>query len=81
MVRAPGPWCFCLALNSRRFKRTGKRSDIFLATKFGFTPDLTIDGSPTHVRAAAASSLKRLGVDTIDLFYLHVSIPWFNVSI
>ncbi|KAJ7191209.1 NADP-dependent oxidoreductase domain-containing protein [Mycena pura] len=53
------------------FKRTGKRSDIFLATKFGFTHDLTIDGSPTHVRAAAASSLKRLGVDTIDLFYLH----------
>ncbi|KAJ7193038.1 NADP-dependent oxidoreductase domain-containing protein [Mycena pura] len=54
------------------FKRTGKRSDIFLATKFGFKlPDLVIDGTPAHVRAAAASSLKRLGVDTIDLFYLH----------
>ncbi|KAJ7149625.1 NADP-dependent oxidoreductase domain-containing protein [Mycena filopes] len=53
------------------FKRTGKRADIFLATKFGFLPDRTIDGTPENVRAAAAASFERLGVDTIDLYYLH----------
>ncbi|MGI0154572.1 MAG: aldo/keto reductase, partial [Thermoplasmata archaeon] len=30
-----------------------------------------IDGSPEHVRAACAASLERLGVETIDLYYLH----------
>ncbi|KAJ7149636.1 Aldo keto reductase [Mycena filopes] len=53
------------------FKRTGKRADIFLATKFGFMPDRSIDGSPENVHAAVAASLKKLGVDTIDLYYLH----------
>ncbi|KAJ7149631.1 NADP-dependent oxidoreductase domain-containing protein [Mycena filopes] len=53
------------------FKRTGKRADIFLATKFGFMPDYSIDGTPENVRAAAAASFEKLGVDTIDLYYLH----------
>ncbi|KAJ6546191.1 NADP-dependent oxidoreductase domain-containing protein [Mycena vulgaris] len=53
------------------FKRTGKRADIFLATKFGFMPDLSVDGSPERVREAAEASLAKLGVETIDLFYLH----------
>ncbi|KAJ6532843.1 NADP-dependent oxidoreductase domain-containing protein [Mycena vulgaris] len=53
------------------FKRTGKRADIFLATKFGFMPDLSVDGSPAHVREAAEASLAKLGVETIDLYYLH----------
>ncbi|KAJ7479466.1 NADP-dependent oxidoreductase domain-containing protein [Mycena latifolia] len=52
------------------FKRTGKRADIFLCTKFGFTPDLSIDGSPKHVKEAIDASLAKLGVDTIDLYYL-----------
>ncbi|KAJ7123108.1 Aldo keto reductase [Mycena epipterygia] len=43
------------------FKRTGKRADIFLCTKFGFMPDFSIDGSPEHVWKAAASSLTRFG--------------------
>ncbi|KAJ7128719.1 Aldo/keto reductase [Mycena epipterygia] len=53
------------------FQRTGKRADIFLCTKFGFMPDLSIDGSPEHVRKAAEASLTRLGVESIDLYYLH----------
>ncbi len=53
-----------------------RRSEVFLATKFGFVDDpvsgaRTIDGSPEHVREACAASLRRLGVDTIDLYYLH----------
>ena len=60
-----------------RFKRSGKREDIFLATKFGFKADSDrrIDGRPEYVREAVASSLKRLGVDQIDLYYLHRADP------
>ncbi|KAJ6459849.1 NADP-dependent oxidoreductase domain-containing protein [Mycena sanguinolenta] len=52
-------------------KRTGKRADIFLCSKFGITPARTSDGSPENVRRATESSLKKLGVDYIDLYYLH----------
>jgi aryl-alcohol dehydrogenase-like predicted oxidoreductase len=49
---------------------------VVLATKFGFTNDRPgeeerIDGSPAYVRRACDASLKRLGVDHIDLYYLH----------
>ena len=56
-----------------RFKRTGKRDKIFLATKFGadHTKPLGIDGSPEGARASLKKSLERLGVETIDLYYLH----------
>ncbi|KAJ7435780.1 NADP-dependent oxidoreductase domain-containing protein [Mycena galericulata] len=53
------------------FKRTGKRADIFLSTKFGFMPDYSISGAPERVPEAAAASLAKLGVETIDLYYLH----------
>ncbi|KZV67259.1 Aldo/keto reductase [Peniophora sp. CONT] len=55
------------------FKRTGKRSEIFLATKFGVTigTGKPITGDPEYVKAACEKSLKRLGVDQIDLYYLH----------
>jgi aryl-alcohol dehydrogenase-like predicted oxidoreductase len=55
------------------FKRTGKRNDIFLATKFGFRsePGRLIDGRPEYVKQAFEKSLSRLGVDHIDLYYLH----------
>jgi len=48
----------------------------FVATKFGNlrNPDGTfkgVDGSAAYVKAAAEASLKRLNVETIDLFYLH----------
>ncbi|KIY70751.1 Aldo/keto reductase [Cylindrobasidium torrendii FP15055 ss-10] len=54
------------------FARTGKRSDIFLATKFGNShtrPDP--DGTPEYMHQQFEQSLKRLGVDYIDLYYLH----------
>lgn len=53
------------------------RQQIILATKFGIIrnpngPRLgTIDGSPEYVKSACDASLKRLGTDVIDLFYLH----------
>jgi aryl-alcohol dehydrogenase-like predicted oxidoreductase len=53
-----------------------RREGVFLATKFGFVDDppegpRRVDGSPEHVRAACEASLRRLGVKTIDLYYLH----------
>lgn len=56
-------------------KRSGKRNDIFLATKFGLQrqPDgkHTFRSDPEYVKAACEKSLQRLGVDTIDLYYCH----------
>jgi len=52
------------------FKRTGKRDQIFLATKFAHRNG-KIDGSPENVRISSEASLKKLGVETIDLYYLH----------
>jgi aryl-alcohol dehydrogenase-like predicted oxidoreductase len=54
----------------------GRRDQVVLATKFGNvrTPDggwLGIDGTPKYVRAACDASLRRLGVDVIDLYYQH----------
>jgi aryl-alcohol dehydrogenase-like predicted oxidoreductase len=55
----------------------GRRDEAFVATKFGFVRDpadpdkRVIDGSPTHVREACEGSLRRLGVEVIDLYYLH----------
>ena len=56
-----------------RFKRTGKRDEIFIATKFGAgSPSgKIIDGSPAYVKEACQKSLEKLGVDQIDLFYAH----------
>ncbi len=57
-----------------RFKRTGKRDEIFLATKFGLrsSPTRLINGDPEYVKASIEKSLKRLGVDYVDLYYFHV---------
>jgi len=59
------------------FKRSGKRNDIFVATKFGFTfdPNRPLNGSPEYVKQACESSLKRLGVSCIDLYYVHRADP------
>jgi aryl-alcohol dehydrogenase-like predicted oxidoreductase len=54
-----------------------RRNEVFLATKFGIRLDpgnpaaRGIDGSPAYVAAACEGSLKRLGVDHIDLYYQH----------
>ncbi|KII86843.1 hypothetical protein PLICRDRAFT_43512 [Plicaturopsis crispa FD-325 SS-3] len=55
------------------FKRTGKRADIFLATKFGFAfqSGRVINGTPQYMHQQFNKSLERLGVDFIDLYYLH----------
>jgi aryl-alcohol dehydrogenase-like predicted oxidoreductase len=62
----------------------GRRGDFVIATKFGFKfdPDNPldlrsrgIDGSPANVRRVADASLKRLGIDVIDLFYQHRRDP------
>jgi aryl-alcohol dehydrogenase-like predicted oxidoreductase len=52
----------------------GIRENVQLATKFGISSTdgkLTIRGDPTHVRSSCESSLKRLEVDCIDLYYQH----------
>ena len=54
----------------------GKRDSVFLATKFGNVRGangefLGISGRPDYVRSACEASLKRLGVDVIDLYYQH----------
>lgn len=57
-------------LHGSRFQRTGKRSDIFLATKFGYTAS-DPRGDPEYVKQQATKSLSKLGVDYIDLYYQH----------
>ena len=53
------------------------RQKMILATKFGYVRDINdpkargINGSPAYVKSACDASLKRLGIDTIDLYYLH----------
>jgi len=54
----------------------GRRDEVTLATKFGILRDasgafLGVDSSPAYVKAACDASLKRLGVDVIDLYYQH----------
>ncbi len=55
----------------------GRRNDVVLATKFGITRDpgdatiRGISGRPEYVRFACEGSLRRLGVDVIDLYYQH----------
>ncbi|MDA8386115.1 MAG: aldo/keto reductase [Actinomycetota bacterium] len=53
-----------------------RRSEVFLATKFGNVRGenrefLGINGSPEYVHKACEASLRRLGVETIDLYYQH----------
>lgn len=60
----------------------GKRDGIFIATKFGVkitAGGIEIDGRPGTVFKSAEGSLKRLGIETIDLYYQHRMDP--NVPI
>ncbi|WP_369801006.1 aldo/keto reductase [Nocardiopsis sp. NRRL B-16309] len=57
-----------------------RRDDVVLATKFGLrgapgSRSLVIDTSPEWVVAACEGSLRRLGVDTVDLYYVHRRDP------
>jgi len=52
----------------------GRRDSVVLATKFGQVKTATgqgVDGSPAYVQRACEASLKRLGVEVIDLYYQH----------
>lgn len=54
----------------------GRRDEVVLATKFGNVRGadgsfLGVDGTPAYVRSACEASLRRLGVETIDLYYQH----------
>lgn len=53
----------------------GRRDKVFLATKFGQTrregQANGVDGRPAYVKASCDASLKRLGIDVIDLYYQH----------
>jgi len=55
----------------------GKRDKVVLATKFGIVRDLAnpmargVNGKPDYVRKSCEGSLRRLGVDHIDLYYQH----------
>lgn len=66
----------------------GLRDKVVIATKFGFTFDRSrggpspitgVDSRPAHVKEVADASLKRLGIDVIDLYYQHRVDP--NVPI
>jgi aryl-alcohol dehydrogenase-like predicted oxidoreductase len=67
-----------------------RRKEVFIATKFGIVFDekepgtdlptgwgfsLKINGTPTYVRKSLDGSLRRLGVDAIDLWYAHYADP------
>ena len=54
----------------------GRRAGVIIATKFGNMRDadgrfLGVNGQPAYVREACEASLRRLGVDVIDLYYQH----------
>lgn len=55
----------------------GRRDNVLLATKFGIVRDpadpskRSINGRPEYIRASCEGSLRRLGVDVIDLYYQH----------
>src|SRR4051812_14072028 len=60
----------------------GRRDEVVLATKCGITVegdparfDLGRNGTPDHIRASIDGSLQRLGVDHVDLYYLHRPDP------
>jgi aryl-alcohol dehydrogenase-like predicted oxidoreductase len=57
----------------------GRRDRVVIATKFGFSfepgRERGIDGSPENAKRAADASLRRLRIDTIDLYYQHRRDP------
>ena len=63
----------------------GKRDQVFVASKFGIVRDpanpafRAVSGRPEYIRQSIEGSLKRLGVETIDLYYQHRMDP--NVPI
>ncbi|GAM91537.1 hypothetical protein ANO11243_095890 [Dothideomycetidae sp. 11243] len=56
------------------FKQSGKRDQIFLASKFGLlrgSPTHEVDSSAAYCRKTCQATLDALGIDCIDLYYMH----------
>ncbi|MDV6373858.1 aldo/keto reductase, partial [Deinococcus arenicola] len=68
-------------LLGRWLRGKGKRDRVVLATKFGIVREpgypmqRTLSGRPEYVRQSIEASLKRLGTDHVDLYYLHRADP------
>jgi aryl-alcohol dehydrogenase-like predicted oxidoreductase len=63
----------------------GKRDSVVLATKFGLVREpgsnaRGVNGRPEYVRACCEASLRRLGVDAIDLYYQHRVDPQVGIE-
>ena len=61
----------------------GRAGPVLIATKFGIVRDsggVRVDGRPEHVRGFCEASLRRLGRDVIDLYYLHRVDPEVPVA-
>ena len=73
-------------LVGRALAASGRRGQVVLATKLGLVRGetekykYTRNGRPEYVRAACDASLRRLGLDTIDLYYLHRIDPQVPVE-
>ncbi|KAI5458526.1 NADP-dependent oxidoreductase domain-containing protein [Mariannaea sp. PMI_226] len=68
----------CEEFVGKWFKRTGKRNEIFLASKFGFikgSKTFEVDSSGEYCKKACEESLKAFDVDCIDLYYMHHANP------
>lgn len=71
-----------------RFIKEGgaaRRQQLLIASKFGIvrqpgTYERRIDNSPAYVRSACEASLRRLGVDSIDLYYCHRRNPQVPIA-
>jgi aryl-alcohol dehydrogenase-like predicted oxidoreductase len=63
-----------------------RRDSVIIATKFGLGnihkggENIPVNGRPEYVRSACEASLKRLGVDTIDLYYQHRVDPTIPIE-
>jgi aryl-alcohol dehydrogenase-like predicted oxidoreductase len=62
----------------------GRRDQVTIATKFGFRRDndgrLYVDVRPAGIRASCEASLRRLGIETVDLYYPHRLDPAIPVE-
>jgi aryl-alcohol dehydrogenase-like predicted oxidoreductase len=69
--------------HNERLLKKAAREGAQIATKFGIVRDeqgVRLDGRPERVRGYCDASLERLGVDTIDLYYLHRVDPAVPVA-
>jgi aryl-alcohol dehydrogenase-like predicted oxidoreductase len=63
---------------------TGARDAFHIATKAGISKDASgkrsFDNSPAHLTASLDASLKRLGIEQVDLFYIHRRDPAYTIE-